>query len=123
MQMGLALASFARLTPRTSPVGQGSLLRKDSLTHHGKSREHEEAMQAVEQRMRAEAVQEPGETVSVLSEPARAASAKATPANPAPMATAGPAVERAPHSATGSRAIVAARALLEAHGSFNSIEA
>ena len=44
------------------PVEKG----RDSLTHHGKSREHEKAMQALGQRMRAEAAQEPVEAISVF---------------------------------------------------------
>ena len=108
--------------PNKFANGQGSLRRKDCITQHSTSAEHKEAQQAWEQRLRAEATQGLGETISVFTGPAPAASAKAASGKVAPATAAAGAVVRTPQSAMGYRAVVAARALLETSGSFHSLD-
>ena len=83
--------------------GQGSLRRKDCITQHSTSAEHKEAQQAWEQRLRAEATQGLGETISVFTGPAPAASAKAASGKVAPSTAAAGAVVRTPKSTMGYR--------------------
>ena len=84
--------------------------------------QHKEAQQAWEQRLRAEATQGLGETKSVFTGPAPAASAKAASGKVAPATAAAGAVVRTPKSTMGYRAVLAARALLETSGSFHSLD-
>ena len=89
--------------PKKFANGQGSLLRKDCITQHSRSAEHKEAQQAWEQRLRAEATQGLGETISVFIGPAPAASAKAASGKVAPATAAAGAVVRTPKSTMGYR--------------------
>ena len=104
--------------------GQGSLLRKDYITQHGRSGEHIAAHQAMMQRLRATDSRDPPGTVAIFdglepAESARAASEKPTGLNQPGRHSA---VTRTPLTTTGCRAVIAARAMLETSSSFDSID-
>ena len=108
--------------------GLGSLCRKDNIARHKKCDEHVTAQQVWQQRLRTEAaLGEAGSSFVAAPDMATSAaavsSATAASASAATAATKGePTRIRTPQPATGSRAVVAARALLETAGSFRSLD-
>ena len=98
--------------------GRGSLLRKAFIRQHAGSSEHTAAHQAMMQRLRGTDSQDPAGTVAVFDRPQPAESARAAPGKP----TAHSVVTRAPQTTIGSRAVIAARAMLETASSFDSID-
>jgi len=95
--------------------GVGGLRRNLGIALHAECAEHQSALQAWQQRLRAEA-----SGIAIVSKctvaPATAASATAA------SATAAAASIRTPPPTQGYRAVVAARALLETSGSFRSFD-
>ena len=95
-------------------IGKGSFLRFTNILRHARGTEHKEALQAWDQRLRAQAAQGEGETVSTF------ASSQAASATGAPATSADAVSLRTRDPTAGYRAVVAARTLLEMASSFRS---
>ena len=114
-----------------SALGRGTacLRRFANLKRHAEFPEHQDALQAWQQRLRADAAA-PGETVSVFSSAAQATAASATTvastaeaaADTVALAKSESAASKNLQPGIDSQAVVAARALLETHGSFRSLD-
>ena len=106
--------------------GIGSFLKKSNIQRHGeRCDEHASAVQAWQQRLRAEATQV--ETISICTVTSATSTSATVASATVASATAASAKDKAAsirtrQPTTGYRAVVAARALLETSGSFHSFD-